>query len=53
MKYVELYIVADYAEVRGRRWVSTEKLALLIVSTPGFQLLWRNDEAVICLWFVI
>ena len=25
MKYVELYLVADYAEVRGRQWVLAEK----------------------------
>lgn len=25
MKYVELYLVADYSEVRGQLWISAEK----------------------------
>jgi hypothetical protein len=25
MKYVELYLVADYAEVRGQQWISANR----------------------------
>lgn len=35
MKYVELYLVADYSEVRGQPWISAEKpLLSLHVALP-------------------
>ena len=47
MKYVELYLVADYAEVR-RGVGFSRKITFLITSIPAFKLLWGNAEVPKC-----
>lgn len=42
MKYVELYLVADYSEVRGQLWISAKKK-----KTSLLRLLCREVDAFI------